>query len=102
MKIYSYKDLTKQEVEEICLRQLEDDVNIQERVKSIVERVKMEGDKALFDYALSFDQIRLEELFIDQQEILVCCCCPSSPAAFATVRPPLVLIMITPFAARAP
>ncbi|ACU05387.1 histidinol dehydrogenase [Pedobacter heparinus] len=70
MKIYSYKDLTKQEVEEICLRQLEDDVNIQERVKSIVERVKMEGDKALFDYALSFDQIRLEELFIDQQEIM--------------------------------
>lgn len=69
MKIYSYKDLTKQEVEEICLRQLEDDVSIQERVKSIVERVKMEGDKALFDYALSFDQICLEQLFIDQQEI---------------------------------
>lgn len=69
MKIYSYKDLTKQEVEEICLRQLEDDVSIQERVKSIVERVKMEGDKALFDYALSFDQIRLEQLFIDRQEI---------------------------------
>lgn len=69
MKIYSYKDLTEQEVEEICLRQMEDDVSIHERVKSIVERVKMEGDKALFDYALSFDQIRLEQLFIDQQEI---------------------------------
>ncbi|WP_316813330.1 histidinol dehydrogenase [Pedobacter heparinus] len=69
MKTYSYKDLTKQEVEEICLRQLEDDVSIQESVKSIVARVKTEGDKALFDYALSFDQIRLEQLFMDQQEI---------------------------------
>jgi histidinol dehydrogenase len=69
MKIYSYKDLTKQEIESICLRQLEDDVTIQERVKSIVDRVKTEGDKALFDYALAFDQIRLQQLFIDKEEI---------------------------------
>lgn len=69
MKTYSYKDLTKQEVEEICLRQLEDDVSIQESVKAIVDRVKNEGDQALFDYALAFDQISLEQLFIGRQEI---------------------------------
>lgn len=69
MKTYSYKDLTKQEVEEICLRKLEDDVRIQERVKAIVERVRTGGDQALFDYALSFDKIALKQLFIDQQEI---------------------------------
>lgn len=69
MKIYSYKDLTKQDVELICLRQLEDDVTIQEKVKSIVDRVKAEGDKSLFDYALAFDQVRLKQLFIDKEEI---------------------------------
>lgn len=69
MKIYSYKDLTKQEVESICLRQLEDDATILERVESIVDRVKTEGDQALFDYALTFDKVRLQQLFIEKEEI---------------------------------
>ncbi|TKC65402.1 histidinol dehydrogenase [Pedobacter hiemivivus] len=69
MKIYSYKDLTKQEVESICLRQLEDDVTILERVESIVDRVKTEGDQALFDYALAFDKVQLQQLFIEKEEI---------------------------------
>lgn len=69
MKIYSYKDLTKKEVETICLRQLEDDTTIAERVKNIVDRVKAEGDAALFDYAQAFDKIQLEQLFIEKAEI---------------------------------
>lgn len=69
MKIYSYKDLTKQEIESICLRQLEDDVTILERVESIVDRVKTEGDQALFDYALTFDKVQLQQLFIEKEEI---------------------------------
>ncbi|MNK06701.1 Histidinol dehydrogenase [compost metagenome] len=69
MKIYSYKDLTKQEVESICLRQLEDDVTILERVEGIVDRVKTEGDQALFDYALAFDKVQLQQLFIEKEEI---------------------------------
>jgi histidinol dehydrogenase len=69
LKLYSYKDLSKQEIEALCLRQLEDDVSIQERVKAIVERVKTEGDKALRDYALAFDQVQLEQLFIGREEI---------------------------------
>ena len=69
MKLYSYKDLTKQEVESICLRQLEDDVTILERVESIVDRVKTEGDQALFDYALAFDKVQLQQLFIEKEEI---------------------------------
>ncbi|WP_316817327.1 histidinol dehydrogenase [Pedobacter nyackensis] len=69
MKIYSYNNLTKQEIESICLRQLEDDATIGERVKSIVDRVKAEGDAALFDYALAFDKIQLQQLFIEKAEI---------------------------------
>lgn len=69
MKTYTYKDLTKEEIESICLRQLDDDVSIQERVESIVARIKTDGDIALFDYALTFDKIRLEQLFIEKTEI---------------------------------
>ncbi|AOM78359.1 histidinol dehydrogenase [Pedobacter steynii] len=69
MKIYSYKDLSKQEIEEICLRQLEDDSSIQDRVKNIVERVKTEGDSALLDYAQQFDQVTLTQLYLGKEEI---------------------------------
>ncbi|HMI03460.1 MAG TPA: histidinol dehydrogenase [Pedobacter sp.] len=69
MKIYSYTDLSKQEIEDLCLRQLEDDTAILDRVKSIVETVKTNGDAALFDYALAFDQVELQRLYIDKKEI---------------------------------
>lgn len=69
MKTYSYKDLSKQQIEEICLRQLEDDSSIQDRVKNIVERVKSEGDIALRDYAQQFDQVSLTQLYLDAAEI---------------------------------
>jgi histidinol dehydrogenase len=69
LELYRYNDLTKQEIESICLRQLEDDITIGERVQSIVNRVKSEGDSALFDYALTFDKIQLEQLFIEKAEI---------------------------------
>lgn len=69
MRLYNYIDLTKQEIESICLRQLEDDITIGERVKDIVDRVKTAGDGALFDYALAFDKIQLQQLFIEKAEI---------------------------------
>lgn len=69
MKIYNYKDLSRQEIESICLRQLEDDTTIQDRVKQIVEQVKTQGDPALFAYAQQFDQVELQQLFIGKEEI---------------------------------
>jgi histidinol dehydrogenase len=69
LKLYSYTDLSKQEIEDLCLRQLEDDTAILDRVKSIVETVKTNGDTALFDYARVFDQVELQRLYIDKEEI---------------------------------
>ncbi|SHF22308.1 histidinol dehydrogenase [Pedobacter caeni] len=69
MKTYSYKDLSKQEIEKLCLRQLEDDNSIQDRVKNIVERVKTEGDAALRNYAQQFDQVSLTQLYLGKEEI---------------------------------
>ncbi len=69
MNIYGYSDLSKQEVEELCLRQLEDDISIQERVKEIVFQVKSAGDAALFEYALAFDKVSMDQLYIGKEEI---------------------------------
>lgn len=69
MKFYSYKDLSQDQVEKLCLRQLADDDSIQARVKEIVARVKTEGDQALLDYARAFDKVELTQLFIDKAEI---------------------------------
>ena len=69
MKIYSYKDLSKAEVEALCLRQLEDDESIKSRVSEIVAEVKLNGDAALRGYAQQFDNIELHDLFIGSDEI---------------------------------
>jgi histidinol dehydrogenase len=69
LKIYSYKDLSKAEIEDLCLRQLEDDESIKTRVSEIVEQVKVYGDEALRGYALQFDKIELSDLYIATEEI---------------------------------
>jgi histidinol dehydrogenase len=69
LKTYSYKDLSKQDIDALCTRQLEDDQSIDQRVKDIINQVKTKGDEALIDYAFQFDKVKLERLFLDQEEI---------------------------------
>ena len=69
MKTYNYKDLSKSKIEELCSRQIEDDKLVAERVADIIETVKTEGDKAIFNYAKTFDKVDLEKLFLDAEEL---------------------------------
>ena len=69
MKTYRYTDLSKQELEKLSLRQLEDDASIEQRVSTIISTVKEGGDQSLINYALEFDKVTLDRLFIDKQEI---------------------------------
>ena len=69
MKTYSYKDLSKQDIAALCTRQLEDDQSIDQRVKDIISQVKTNGDEALLDYAFQFDKVKLNCLYLDQEEI---------------------------------
>lgn len=69
MKIYSFKDLNKQEIETICSRQATDDNLITEQVKSIIETVQTQGDEALLSYTEQFDKVKLNSLFIDKNSI---------------------------------
>ena len=69
MKIYSYRDLSQQKIEEICSRQLTDDSLVETRVKDIISTVKTEGDPALFAFAAQFDKVSLEQLYIGKEEL---------------------------------
>jgi histidinol dehydrogenase len=69
LKIYSYTDLSKHELDKLCLRQLEDDAGIKSRVTEIVEAVKTGGDEALVDYSLQFDKVNLSRLYLDKAEL---------------------------------
>ena len=69
MKIYNYTDLSKSKIEELCSRQIEDDKLVESRVADILKSVKNDGDKALFDFAKTFDKVELEKLFLDAEEL---------------------------------
>lgn len=65
MKIYDYKDLTPQKIDELCSRSVADDDLVATRVAQIIATVKQDGDQALYTYAEAFDKVKLNQLFID-------------------------------------
>ena len=69
MKVYNFKDLTKQKISEICSRSIPDDMEIENRIKQIIVETKTYGDEALINYAAQFDKVRLPQLYIDRQSI---------------------------------
>ncbi len=69
MKIYNLSDLTKQEIDNLCSRSIADDNLVKLSTIEIIETVKKDGDKALFNYAQKFDRISLPTLFIGKEEL---------------------------------
>ena len=69
MKVYNYTDLSELKVQEIISRQIDDDKLVEERVLSIIESVKNDGDKALYNFAKTFDKVELSKLFLDAEEL---------------------------------
>ncbi|RZK55883.1 MAG: histidinol dehydrogenase [Pedobacter sp.] len=70
MKLYSYKELTQQKIEELCSRQAEDDNLVVSRVENIISTVKSDSDAALLSYAEQFDKVKLSSLFIGKEELV--------------------------------
>ncbi len=63
IKILNYSALG----EKIFVRQ-EQKINVEEIVSEIIEKVKTEGDKALFEYSLKFDKASLNSLEVTKEE----------------------------------
>jgi len=70
LKLYNYKDLTQQKIDELCSRKAEDDNLIFSRVQSIISSVKADGDLALYSYAEQFDKVKLNALYIGKDELV--------------------------------
>ena len=69
MKIFDYTELSKPELDRLCLRQLEDDASIKTRVADIVEAVKKGGDEALAEFSRQFDNVNLSRLYLDKADL---------------------------------
>ncbi|MBU0697190.1 MAG: histidinol dehydrogenase [Bacteroidetes bacterium] len=69
MKQYNYKDLSKVDIQKLVARNVDANNRIRESVETIISEVKAKGDEALKSYALKFDGVDLDSLFIEKEEI---------------------------------
>jgi histidinol dehydrogenase len=56
--------------EELCKRPQPDDTNLEESVKSILVRVRLEGDKALREYSRQFDKVDPDDIKVSSEELI--------------------------------
>ncbi|WP_313190103.1 histidinol dehydrogenase [Sphingobacterium sp.] len=69
LETYLYKDLSKEQIQELVNRNTDPNHAIQDTVLNIMEEVKEHGDQALKSYAKKFDKVDLEQLYLGQDDI---------------------------------
>ncbi len=69
MKILRVQDLTMEDVSKKLRRAQSRRIEIERSVKDIIDRVRKEGDRALFEFARKFDGVRLSSLAVTRLEI---------------------------------
>src|SRR5471030_2045429 len=69
MKRYNYSDLTKQDIQKLVQRNVDPTNEIAAIVEDIIAHVRDNGDSALLDYALKFDNVELDKLYLDKVEL---------------------------------
>lgn len=69
LNVYKLSDLNQKKIAELCLRNADGNNSIRSTVADIIEEVKLKGDGALIAFAEKFDGIRLNQLYIDKEEI---------------------------------
>ncbi|WP_185217828.1 histidinol dehydrogenase [Sphingobacterium mizutaii] len=69
LETYLYKDLSKEQFQELVNRNTDPNHAIQDTVLNIMEEVKGHGDHALKSYAKKFEKVDLEQLYLGQDDI---------------------------------
>lgn len=64
-----YRNPQKETWTEICQRPVLDNNNLNTLVSQVLENVKLNGDKALFEYSQRFDGLDIEEFLVSKDEI---------------------------------
>jgi histidinol dehydrogenase len=69
MKTYNYSDLTAEAIRQLVQRNVDPANEIRTIVEDVIAHVQQNGDSALFDYALKFDKVELNKLYLDKDEL---------------------------------
>jgi len=69
MKIYNYSELTEMAIQRLVQRNVDPGNEIRTIVEQVIGNVRQHGDRALLDYALKFDKVELERLFLEKSEL---------------------------------
>ncbi|PVH26726.1 histidinol dehydrogenase [Sphingobacterium corticibacter] len=69
LKTYQYEQLSAQDIDRLTLRNTDPNNAIQDTVEQIIAQVEQNGDDALRQLALKYDQISLDALYLDEAEI---------------------------------
>ncbi|MDF2432058.1 MAG: histidinol dehydrogenase [Mucilaginibacter sp.] len=70
MKTYNYSDLSIQDIRKLVQRNVDPANEIRSIVEEVISNVQEHGDRALFDYALKFDKVELDKLYLDKDELI--------------------------------
>jgi len=69
MKTYKYSDLTNDDITKLVQRNVDPANHVRDAVEEILARVHLHGDDALYDYAVKFEKVILDKLFLNKQEL---------------------------------
>jgi len=69
MQTYNYSELTASDIQKLVQRNVDPANEIRTIVEDVIASVQQHGDKALLDYALKFDKVELNKLYLDKAEL---------------------------------
>ncbi|MCL7987500.1 histidinol dehydrogenase [Sphingobacterium sp. lm-10] len=69
LRTYQYEQLSADDMDRLTLRNTDPNNEIQGTVEQIIAQVEAEGDDALRQFALKYDQISLDALYLEEAEI---------------------------------
>jgi histidinol dehydrogenase len=69
MKQYNYSDLSQQDIQTLVQRNVDPANEIRDIVEDVIANIKEHGDSALLNYALKFDKVELDKLYLDKTEL---------------------------------
>ena len=69
MKTYNYSDLNPDEINTLVQRNVDPANEVRDIVEEILAKVKLHGDTALYDYALRFERVLLDKLYLTKSEL---------------------------------
>ncbi|MCL4640247.1 MULTISPECIES: histidinol dehydrogenase [Olivibacter] len=69
LNTYNYKELSPDALSQLIIRNTDPAHTIQETVDNIIQNVRQKGDAALFDFTERFDKVKLDRLYIEEDDI---------------------------------